>query len=53
MCQNLRPHWHKRRMLMTLNQIKQKPLENRIPIIMNDTLEKLEELLKQEKPKSY
>ncbi len=36
---------------MTLNQIKQKALENRIPIIMNDTLEKLEELLKQEKAK--
>lgn len=36
---------------MTLNQIKQKALENRIPIIMDDTLEKLEELLKQEKPK--
>lgn len=36
---------------MTLTEIKQKALENNIPIIMDDTLEKLEELLKQTKPK--
>ena len=34
-----------------LEKIKQKALEDRIPIIMDDTLEVIEENLKQEKPK--
>ena len=34
-----------------IEQIKQKAIENHIPIIMDDTLEKIEEILKQEKPK--
>ena len=33
-----------------LEKIKQKALENHIPIIMDDTLEKIKEILKQEKP---
>jgi len=36
---------------MSLQQIKEKALENRVPIIMDDTLEKIEELLKEAKPK--
>ena len=31
--------------------VKEKALENHIPIIMDDTLEKIEEILKEEKPK--
>ena len=34
-----------------LKIVKEKPLENLIPIIMDDTLEKIEEILKEEKPK--
>ena len=34
-----------------LEKIKQKALEEHIPILMDDTLEKIEEILKQEKPK--
>jgi predicted O-methyltransferase YrrM len=34
-----------------LETVKQKALENHIPILMDDTLEKIEEILKQEKPK--
>lgn len=37
--------------LKELNDVKQKALENHIPILMDDTLEKIEEILKQEKPK--
>lgn len=37
---------------MTIQKIKEKALENHIPIIMDDTLEKLEELLKEVKPKN-
>lgn len=33
-----------------LEKVKQKGLENHIPIIMDDTLEKLKEILKEEKP---
>jgi len=36
---------------MSLQQIKEKALENRVPIIMDDTLEKIEEILKELKPK--
>ena len=36
---------------MSLQQIKEKALENRVPIIMDDTLEKIVELLKEVKPK--
>ena len=34
-----------------LKIVKEKALENHIPIIMDDTLEKIEEILKEEKPK--
>lgn len=34
-----------------LKIVKEKALENHIPIIMDDTLEKIEEILKKEKPK--
>lgn len=34
-----------------IENIKQKALEEHIPIIMDDTLEKIEEILKEEKPK--
>lgn len=34
-----------------LEKVKQKALEEHIPILMDDTLEKIEEILKQEKPK--
>lgn len=34
-----------------LKKVKEKALENHIPIIMDDTLEKIEEILKEEKPK--
>ena len=34
-----------------LTIVKEKALENHIPIIMDDTLEKIEEILKEEKPK--
>lgn len=34
-----------------LDKVKQKALEEHIPILMDDTLEKIEEILKQEKPK--
>lgn len=34
-----------------LEKVKQKALEDHIPILMDDTLEKIEEILKQEKPK--
>ena len=36
---------------MSLEEIKKKALENRVPIIMDDTLEKIVELLKEVKPK--
>ena len=34
-----------------LKKVKEKALENHIPIIMDDTLEKIEEILQEEKPK--
>lgn len=34
-----------------LKTVKEKAIENHIPIIMDDTLEKIEEILKEEKPK--
>lgn len=34
-----------------LKRVKEKAIENHIPIIMDDTLEKIEEILKEEKPK--
>ncbi len=34
-----------------LENVKRKAIEDHIPIIMDDTLEKIEEILKQEKPK--
>ena len=34
-----------------LKIVKEKAIENHIPIIMDDTLEKIEEILKEEKPK--
>lgn len=34
-----------------LQKVKEKALENHIPILMDDTLEKIEEILKQENPK--
>lgn len=34
-----------------LEEVKQKALENHIPILMDDTLEKIEEILLEEKPK--
>ena len=34
-----------------LKKVKEKALENHIPILMDDTLEKIEEILKEEKPK--
>ena len=36
---------------MKIEEIKKKALENRVPIIMDDTLEKIVELLKEVKPK--
>lgn len=36
---------------MLIQQIKQKALENHVPIIMDDTLEKIEEILKEKKPR--
>ena len=36
---------------MQLEEIKEKALANRVPIIMDDTLEKIVELLKEAKPK--
>lgn len=35
-----------------LKKVKKKALENHIPILMDDTMEKIEEILKAEKPKS-
>ena len=37
--------------LEEFNKMKEKALENHIPIIMDDTLEKIKEVLKEEKPK--
>ena len=34
-----------------LKKVKEKALEEHIPILMDDTLEKIEEILKEEKPK--
>ena len=34
-----------------LKKVKEKALENHIPILMDDTLEKIEEILQEEKPK--
>ena len=39
--------------LDALKELKQKALEEHIPILMDDTLEKIEEIIKEKNPKEY